>query len=172
MRRFKALLIAAGLAATPASAAAHPSARSPDHSAFEKFEWSSSKGRLGVFVMSLTPELRKHFGAAEDRGVMVARVEPMSAAAMAGIEPGDILVEVKGRAIADAGDVLAAMTDVPKGQSVAIQLVRDGKPRTVSAKLTTDATSWFDPAWSMGWLHDFFDQLSPPQPPQTTASRA
>jgi C-terminal processing protease CtpA/Prc len=162
MRRFKALLIAAGLAAAPASAAAHPCPQSPDHTAFEKFEWSTSKGRLGVFVMSLTPELRKHFGAAEDRGVMVARVEPLSPAAAAGIKPGDILTEVKGRTIAEAGDVISALADVPKDQSVSIKLVRDGKTLDISAKLMSDATSWLDPSWTMGWLHDLFKHFPPP----------
>ena len=90
MRRFRALLIAAGLAAMPASAAAGPfndSWSSPQ--IFEKYEWSTSKGRLGVMVMSLTPELRKHLGAAEDRGVLVAHVEPGTPAASAGIAVGD-----------------------------------------------------------------------------------
>ena len=169
MRRFKALLLIAGLAAAPASVAAHPSPQSSDPTSYEKFEWSTSKGRLGVLVMSLTPELRKHFGTSEDRGVMVARVEPLSPAASAGIKPGDILVEVKGRTIADASDVLSALADVPKDQTVSIKLVRDGKTLDLSAKMTSDATSLLDPSWSMGWLHDLFKQFSTPTtPPNST----
>ena len=66
MRRFNALLFTAGLAAAPVSAAAGPCPppdRSADHSMFEKLEWSTSEGPLGVLAMGLTPELRKHFGA-------------------------------------------------------------------------------------------------------------
>ena len=74
MKILNALLIAGGLAAMPASVAAGPCTDS------EHLEFSTGKARLGVYVMSLTPELRKHFGAGDD-GVMVARVEPMSAAA-------------------------------------------------------------------------------------------
>ena len=157
MRRFKALLIAAGLAAAPASVAAHPSPQDP--ATYEKFEWSTSKGRLGVLVMSLTPELRKHFGTSEDRGVMVARVEPLSPAALAGIKPGDVLIEVKGRTISDAGDVLSALADVPKDQTVSIKLVRDGKTLDLSAKMTSDTLSW---------LHDLFKQFAIPSNPPTT----
>ena len=68
----------------------HTCLQSSNESAFDTFEWSTSKGRLGVLVMSLTPELRKHFGAAEDRGAMIARVEPLSPAALAGLKPGDV----------------------------------------------------------------------------------
>jgi membrane-associated protease RseP (regulator of RpoE activity) len=164
MRRFTALLFATGLAAAPASVAAHPCPQSPDQNASEKFEWSAGKGRLGVLVMSLTPELRKHFGVAADRGVIIARVEPLSPAALAGVKPGDILIEVKGRTVSDASDVLAAIGEVPKGQTVSLKLMRDGKPLELSAKPTTDATSWLGPTWTMGWLHDIFKQFSTSNP--------
>src|SRR6187549_31680 len=124
MRRIPALLCVAGLAAAPASAAAGPSS-DPWSTAqtVEKFEWSTSKGRLGVMVMSLTPELRKHFGAPEDRGVLVAHVETGTPAASAGIEVGDVIVEVHGRKIDAAPDVLSALADVGKGEHAKIELV-------------------------------------------------
>lgn len=148
MRRFKALLIAAGLAAAPASAVAGPNHESdhPDHF-FEHFEASAGQGRLGVYVMSLTPELRKHFNTPNDRGLLVARVEPQSAAAKAGIQPGDIVTEVRGHAVAQAEDMINALSDVPKNQSVSIKLVRDGKPLELTAKMTSDLTSFADPSW-------------------------
>src|SRR4051794_19560494 len=117
MRRFHALLIAAGLAAMPASAAAGPSDDSWSMpQVFEKYELSTSRGRLGVMVMSLTPELRKHFGAADDRGVLVAHVAPGTPAAAAGITVGDVIVTVRGHAIGAAADVLTALDDVSRGQ--------------------------------------------------------
>ena len=138
MRRIHALLLAAGLGAAPAGAAAESSRdpSPPSASTFERFEWSTSKGRLGVMVMSLTPELRKHFGVEADRGVLVARVEPGTPAALAGLTVGDIVVEVRGRAIADAGDVLSALAGAGKGADVAVKLVRDRQPLTVHATLT------------------------------------
>ena len=170
MRRFQALLIAAGLAAAPASAVAGPSndSSSTPSTTFEKLEWSTSKGRLGVMVMGLTPELRKHFGAAADRGVLVARVEPGTPAAAAGIAVGDVIVEVRGNTIDNASDVLSALADVGKGQSATIQLVRDGKPRTLQATLADDARpSMLDPSWSRpSWLRDFMK----PQHPQPSTS--
>lgn len=162
MRRFNALLLAAALAAASASAAANPCTQASNHSAFEQVESSTSRGRLGVDVMSLTPELRKHFGAEQDRGVLVARVEPRSPAAQAGLEPGDVLTAVQGRKVADAVDVRAALADVPRGEAVAIELVRDGKPLELSARLMSHAASWVDASWSMDWLRNFFTHLSPP----------
>ena len=72
MRRLQTWLVAAGLALSPAVAAdpRQPSKR-PDTTS-ETFEWSTvrSNVRLGVMVIGLTPELRTHYGASQDRGVV------------------------------------------------------------------------------------------------------
>jgi membrane-associated protease RseP (regulator of RpoE activity) len=156
MRRIPALLCVAGLAAAPASAAASPSSdprSTAQTQTFEKFEWSTSKGRLGVMVMSLTPELRKHFGAPEDRGVLVAHVDPGTPAASAGIEVGDVILKVHGRSIDAAPDVLSALADLGKGEHAKIELVRDGKSRTLAAALADDARA--NMTWSPPWLRDW-----------------
>lgn len=160
MRRIPALLCVAALAAAPASAAASP-ACDPSSTAqtqtVEKFEWSTSKGRLGVMVMSLTPELRKHFGAPEDRGVLVAHVQYGTPAATAGLEVGDVIVEIHGRKIDAAPDVLSALADLGKGEHAKIELVRNGKSRSLDATLTGNELSsvvqW--PSWVRDWTKSF-----------------
>lgn len=183
MRRFQTLLIAAGLATAPVGAVAGPSqaatgsgsqtapaARAPaaaPHAAppiVETYHWSTSRGRLGVMVMSLTPDLRRHYGAAGDRGVLVAQVEPGSPAAKAGVAVGDVIVGVRGKAIDDATDVVSAIADAGKGDKVAIQLVRDGAARTIDVQLTADAPPAISAApgnldeWP-GWMRDMMRQF-------------
>ena len=166
MRRIPALLCVAGLATAPASVAAGPSndpwSNTPSQTV-ERFEWSTAKGRLGVTVMGLTPELRKHFGASEDRGVLVAHVESGTPAAAAGIEVGDVIIEVHGKKIDTAPDVLSALADVGKGEHAKIELVRDGKSRTIDATLADNARDVFaspfeEPPWFRDWLKPF-DQM-------------
>jgi len=163
MRRFQATLIAAGLAAAPAGAVAGPSKDQPGPppQTVEKFEWSMSKGRLGVMVMSLTPELRNYLGAAEDRGVLVARVVPGSPASSAGIAVGDVIISVRGQKVDAASDVLAALSGLGKGQDVVVELVRDHKPITLHAKLIDDAprgaldSQWSSDPWLRDWMKPF-----------------
>jgi membrane-associated protease RseP (regulator of RpoE activity) len=102
-------------------------------------------------VMGLTPELRKHFGAPEDRGVLVARVDPGTPAASAGVEVGDVIIEVHGRKIDAAPDVLSALSDLGKGEHAKIELVRNGQARTVDATLVENAP----PAWLRNWMKPF-----------------
>lgn len=169
MRRFQASLIAAGLATTLSSAAAGPSARpatkegdraAPPVTETYRAEWSTSRGRLGVMVMSLTPDLRRHFGAG-DRGVLVAQVEPGTPAAHAGLAAGDVITAVDGHPIDDAADVLAALDDVHDGARVSIALVRDRQARTLDVTLTgaarADAHAALDhlPRWIRDAMRPF-----------------
>ncbi|MBA2539680.1 MAG: PDZ domain-containing protein [Deltaproteobacteria bacterium] len=141
MRRTHALLLTAGLAATPAIAAAGPHSH---QTSVETFSMSSSKSRLGVTVLGITPELRTHLGASTDRGVLVARVEPRSPAALAGIAVGDVLLEVNGRKVHGAADVLAALSGIGEGHTVALRVVRDHKVLTLDAMISTEAPDAFD----------------------------
>jgi membrane-associated protease RseP (regulator of RpoE activity) len=171
MRRFPALLVAAGLATAPASVAAGPSkdpSSTPQAQTVEKFEWSTAKGRLGVMVMGLTPALRKHFGAPEDRGVLVANVNPTTPAAAAGIQVGDVIVEVHGTKIDSAPDVLTALADVGKGDRAKIALVRDRKSLTLDATLSDNAprtmwSPWFRTPFDESWFRDWLRPFDPPR---------
>ena len=78
------------------------------------------QGRLGVHVQPMTPALRAYFDAPEDRGVLVARVEPGSPAGDAGVEAGDV----------DAILVPYGGGGLSTGIAVA---AKDAKPDTVEA---------------------------------------
>lgn len=145
MRKLSACLVAAVLSAAPVAFAGpqndQPSADPWTHE--ETFEWmSSSQGaRLGVMVMSLTPELRAYFGAPNDKGVLVARVEPGSSAAKAGIKVGDVIVGVKGESVDEATDVISALAETKQGDKAHVDLVRDKKQMGLDATISASKAS-------------------------------
>ncbi|NVB81948.1 MAG: PDZ domain-containing protein [Kofleriaceae bacterium] len=85
----------------------------------------TSNSQLGLYVMNMTPELREHLGAGEDRGVLVARVKPASPAALAGIEVGDVIVQVGGRDIDSSSDVVFEAAQATT-RELPIEVIRDG----------------------------------------------
>lgn len=89
------------------------------------------RGYLGIGLTEMTPELRQHFGAPEDAGVMVSRIEPDSPAAKAGLEVGDILVSLDGKEVASSWDIRAQARDFKEGEQVPLQIYRGGKMQTV-----------------------------------------
>lgn len=128
-------LLAAGLLTTPLVAAANP-----DQAPTEQYSWSlsSGKGRLGVTLISLTPDLRRHFGTADDRGLLVAHVEPGSPAAAADIKAGDVITAIGRRPARSVIDVISALQPSKKGDTVSVHLIRDHKALTLRATMADE----------------------------------
>jgi len=99
-----------------------------------------NRGQLGVTTLSLTPEFRKSLGLAENaQGALVSQVTQGSAAAKAGIEAGDVITSVSGEAIRTNSELRNTIGMLKVGESVQIGLLREGKPRTVTAVLKEPA---------------------------------
>ena len=103
------------------------------------------RGRLGVQVQDMTPELRKHFGAPADRGILVSRVESERPGARAGIEVGDTIVDAGGEPIGHVYDLIRAVGRVPAGGSLEILIVRDQEEQSLSIEPGGAAAEWVDP---------------------------
>lgn len=101
------------------------------------FAGGAERGFLGVQLTDLTPELRRHFGANEDQGVLVAKVVEDSPAARAGLRVGDVLTHVDGEAVDSAFEVTARIGARKDGEVVGLEVVRGGRVDTLSATLET-----------------------------------
>jgi S1-C subfamily serine protease len=64
---------------------------------------------LGLRVQDLSPELRERLGVVESGGVLVEAVEPGSPADVAGLAPGDVVLEVDQATVSDAADLDARL---------------------------------------------------------------
>jgi membrane-associated protease RseP (regulator of RpoE activity) len=84
------------------------------------------RGFLGVDVIDLTVELRRHYGAPADRGVMVSAVAEDSPAAAAGVLVGDILLRFDGEPVVGADSFRSAVRGQRAGQQVEVELYRAG----------------------------------------------
>lgn len=79
---------------------------------------------IGVSLVTISPELREHFGAPKDAGVMVESVQKDSPAEKAGIKVGDIVLSVDGKDVKSSGDLRAAMREKKEGDAVRIEVLR------------------------------------------------
>lgn len=92
-------------------------------------------GFLGVGTTELTRELRGHFGVPEDSGVMVSNVVNDSGAFRAGILVGDIITAVDGQSVSSARSLQRAIRAHEDGDSVILEVWRDGKVENTTAIL-------------------------------------
>jgi serine protease Do len=89
------------------------------------------RGRLGLTIQDLTPELRSKFSVPVHGGALVGDVEEKSTAAKAGIRRGDIIVEFAGAEIGRAIDLPMTVDPTPIGTEQELKFIRDGKEQTV-----------------------------------------
>jgi len=89
---------------------------------------------LGVYTQELSPDLRDGLDYRGD-GVLVTRVIPGSPADRAGVEKGDVIVRVDSRAVTTPENLASAVRANRAGESVVLQVVRDGARRSINAKL-------------------------------------
>jgi len=93
------------------------------------------RGFLGVRLIEITPELRAHFGAPRDAGVLVSEVDADTPAAKGGIEVGDVITAVDGESVGWTGDVSRAIGRKKGGETVQIDLVRGRASRRLAVKV-------------------------------------
>jgi serine protease Do len=101
---------------------------------------SPRRQRLGVAVAPnhVAARMRRSVGLPERDGVLVRGVEDGSPAAAAGIQGGDLIVEIGGRAITSPDDLVEALAAVEF--PVAVKVVRGADERTVQVGGETTAT--------------------------------
>lgn len=93
------------------------------------------RGQLGVMIQDFTPDLADALGIEAGVGAVVTQVEPDSAAAEAGLEPGDLIVSVDGRAVAGSADLRSQIGLKRIDTTVELEVIRDGEPLTLKATL-------------------------------------
>jgi Do/DeqQ family serine protease len=93
------------------------------------------RGRLGIALQDLTPALADAMALDLRGGAVISEVVPGSAAARAGIQPGDVVVEVNGQPILDAGDLRNLVGVMPIGTELDIVLYRAGREQSLSARV-------------------------------------
>ena len=100
------------------------------------------RGLLGVDICNNgTPDDAQAFGAADIHGAVVSQVFEGSAAETAGIKTGDIVTAVNGAAVKSAADLRNTIGLLRAGEHVEVSLLRDGKPRKVTALITESTDS-------------------------------
>jgi Do/DeqQ family serine protease len=100
------------------------------------------RGRLGIVIGNLTPELAQSFGLSGDTtGALVSEVAEGSPAEKAGIKATDIVTAVNGKPVKNSAELRNTVGLMRIGEKVDVALLRDGKPLKVTATVGEADTS-------------------------------
>jgi serine protease Do len=112
----------------------------PINSARPVMEALIARGRiartsLGLFAVSLTPQLADVYGLAVERGVLVKRVAPGGPAKRGGLEAGDVITGIDDRRVTNLHELHDAMARRAAGDTVKLRVWRAGRILGVEAAL-------------------------------------
>jgi len=96
------------------------------------FDELVGRGRLGISIDSLSPQLADYFGTKD--GVLVSSVSDDSAAAKAGMKAGDVITNFNGSAVSDAPGLRRRIQNLNDGDEFTVTVMRDRKPMTLKGK--------------------------------------
>ena len=92
------------------------------------------RGWIGVEPQDITPELAESFGLTKKTGTIIAGVLKGGPADRAGMKPGDILVSVEGKPVADTTEMLNLIAQLTPGQKAKVKVLR--KAQETSLEIT------------------------------------
>jgi serine protease Do len=94
-----------------------------------------SHGHIGIGIADVTPENAKFFDESNAIGGVVTQVEPDSPGAKAGLQIGDVITEIDGQKVNDAGELQVLVGQKQPGTKIMLKVLRDGKNMTIAVTL-------------------------------------
>ena len=91
------------------------------------------RGWLGLEVQALTPELAESFGLLDSPGILVAGVYRDGPAAKAGLQPGDVILQIAQESAQDGRSSMNQVARMPPGEKIELKILRNGEPKTLHA---------------------------------------
>jgi serine protease Do len=92
--------------------------------------------KLGMSVEELTPELAKNLNVAEKSGIVVVQVEDDSPAAVAGMKPGDVIMEIDQSPVKNLEDFNRKIERYKKGDTILFLVKRRGATVFLTLKVS------------------------------------
>ncbi|HZR67009.1 MAG TPA: Do family serine endopeptidase [Terriglobales bacterium] len=92
-------------------------------------------GYIGIGIADVTPDEAKFFNVKTATGAVVSQVEPDSPGEKAGLKVGDVITDLDGKPVNDAGELQVEVGQKQPGSKLDLTVMRDGKSMQVPVTL-------------------------------------
>jgi serine protease Do len=96
---------------------------------------SVERGFLGILIQDLTPELAESFDLGQTQGILISEVTEGSPADKAGLERGDVILELDGQPVGKTDQFRNRVAFMSPGSKVDLTILRKGKRESIAVTL-------------------------------------
>jgi serine protease Do len=100
-----------------------------------KLNGKVTRGWLGVMIQRITPELQESFKLTSANGALINDIVPNGPADRGGMKRGDVITRFDGVNIASMETLPKQVAAIKPGNSVKVEVIREGKPMTLDVKI-------------------------------------
>jgi serine protease Do len=90
---------------------------------------------LGIYPQDVTPAMARAFGEKDSQGIVVGDVSPNSPAQAAGVQRGDIILQINGKPVSDSNQLRMSVSMMQPGTQLKLKTLRNGTERDATVKL-------------------------------------
>ncbi len=94
-----------------------------------------TRAYLGIYPQDVTPAMAKAFGEKDSQGIVVGDVSANSPAQNAGIQRGDIILQINGKPVTDSNQLRMSVSMMSPGTELKLKILRNGTERDETVKL-------------------------------------
>jgi S1-C subfamily serine protease len=95
-----------------------------------------TRGFMGVVIQDVTSDIAGAMKLGKTRGALVGDVEPNGPAVRAGIQPGDVIVQINDTPITESRQLRLILGGMTPGTPIALRIQRDGMAKNIGLTLT------------------------------------
>ncbi|MGA8731817.1 MAG: DegQ family serine endoprotease [Terracidiphilus sp.] len=96
-----------------------------------------TRGYLGVTIQAVDPEMAKAFGLSQGGGALIGDVSPGGPAAKAGLERGDVVLQLNSTPVTGPDDLSLRVSEMAPGAVAHLQVYRNGHTQPIDVTLGT-----------------------------------
>ncbi len=93
------------------------------------------RGKLGIAIQDVNQSLAESFGLEKPAGALVSSIEKGGPADRAGLQPGDVILALNGKAVTASGDLPALVATMQSGETARLQVWRKGKQLEIAVRI-------------------------------------
>jgi Do/DeqQ family serine protease len=94
-----------------------------------------TRGFMGVAIQDITPDIASAMKLDVRKGALVGDVEPNSPAVRAGLQPGDVIVELNGKPVTDSRELRLSVSSLAPGTPIKMRILRNGEMKDIAMTL-------------------------------------